>query len=88
MMTASTVQRFITSSRTFLAGHKTYIVAAAGVLYSLGISRGWWPSDSAVWGLLGSTGAMTLRAAVTKMTTQFLDDLTKASATPVNPPEK
>ena len=69
----------------FLAGKKTYLLGIAGVIYSLGIARNWWPNDASVWGLLGSAGAMTLRAAVTKIVTQFLDDMTKASATPSGP---
>jgi hypothetical protein len=76
---------FIASSRQFIAGHKTYVIGALGLVYSLGVSRNWWPSDPQIWGTLGFTGLVTLRAAVTKMATQFLDDLTKASATPATP---
>jgi len=72
----------------FLSGKKTYLIGIAGIVYSLGISRNWWPSDVTIWGALGSAGAMTLRAAIAKMLTQFLDDMTKASATPINPAEK
>ncbi len=67
-----------------VAGKKTYLVGGALVVYSLGVSRAWWPSDPTIWGALGGTGLITLRAAVTRLLTQFLDDLTVASATPAD----
>jgi hypothetical protein len=66
----------------FFQGKKTYIVATATILYSLGIKRNWWGSDVEIWGLLGSSAAVTVRLAITRMMKQFLDDFTTASAVP------
>lgn len=51
----------------FLAGKKTYLVSIAGIVYAIGIGRNWWPGDIQIWGILGGTGAMTLRAAIAKL---------------------
>jgi hypothetical protein len=75
--------RFVIRVRGFLAGKKTYVIAFATILYSLGIKRGWWPSDIEIWGLLGSSGLVTLRVAWARTMKQFLDDMTVASATPM-----
>jgi hypothetical protein len=69
--------------RGFLAGKKTYIIAGATIAYAYGVKHAWWPSDVEIWGLLGSTAAITIRVAVARILKQFLDDMTVASATPV-----
>lgn len=64
----------------FLSGKKTYIVCLVTILYAYGITRGWWPHNSAIDLLFGSGGAITLRMAVNKLCRQlerdhFLEDL-------------
>lgn len=58
------------SFQVWIAGKKTYFVGLATIIYSLGIARHWWPSENDVWGILGATGAMTLRAAIAKFCVQ------------------
>src|SRR4051812_40265822 len=59
----------------FLAGKKTYIVAALGVLYALGVKYWHWPNDPEIWGGLGFAGLATLRAAVTKLCALLSGDI-------------
>lgn len=61
----------ITRTLSFLSGKKTYLVAALGVVYALGIKYGHWPNDPEIWGGLGFTGVATLRAAITKLCVQI-----------------
>jgi hypothetical protein len=68
--------------RLFLAGKKTYAVAFGILVYAIGVQRGWWQNDVAIWGVLGSSTAVTIRVAVARILKQFLDDMTVASATP------
>jgi hypothetical protein len=70
----------------FLAGKKTYLVGGIGVLYAFGISRGWWPNESEIWGALGSAGAMTLRAAIANLLKQVAADTAAPSPTPTKTP--
>lgn len=58
----------------FLSGKKTYLVGVGAIAYAAGVSRGWWPNDIEIWGLLGGTGAMTLRAAIKKLCLQVAVD--------------
>lgn len=55
----------------FLSGKKTYLVGLAGLIYAIGIGRGWWPNDATIWGALGCTGGMTIRAAIAKLIIQI-----------------
>lgn len=57
----------IRSVVSFLNGYKTYIVGAAGILYGVGIGNGWWQHSADIDLILGSTGAITLRAAIAKL---------------------
>jgi hypothetical protein len=57
---------------SFLSGKKTYLVGVAGVVYAYGIGRHWWPSDAEIWGIIGSTGAMTFRAALARFAKQVV----------------
>jgi hypothetical protein len=79
------MKAIITKTRAFLAGKKTYLISALMIFYSLGIQRKWWPSEVEIWGLLGSSAAITIRVAIARMLKQFLDDMTIASATPPSP---
>jgi hypothetical protein len=74
----------ITRLRVFLAGKKTYVVSFLILLYAIAIKRGWLPNDVEVWGILFGTATVTIRAAIARIMKQFLDDLTAASAVPVN----
>jgi hypothetical protein len=85
-MKTLSIKSVVVSLRNFLAGKKTYAVAAATIFYALGIKWQWWGSDIEIWGVLGSSAAITVRLAITRMMKQFLDDMTVASATPAPKP--
>lgn len=51
----------------FLDGKKTYLVAAALVLYVIGSDAGLWPVNESVLALFGALGLGTLRSAVKKV---------------------
>lgn len=57
--------------REFLSGKKTYLVGIGIIAYAEGVARGWWPNDVQVWGVLGASGMMTVRAAITKLLLQI-----------------
>lgn len=49
-----------------LEGKKTYLLAAAAIVYLFGGSMGWWPVDERVLGILGFGGLASLRAGISK----------------------
>lgn len=49
----------------WLKGKKTYIVAVASAVYTLGIQFGWWQHSVAIDGVLGASAVAALRAGVT-----------------------
>lgn len=74
--------RVINAIRNFLAGYKTYTLIVLSILYSLGVQKGWWAGDLVIWTALGGGTAIAICAACARLLIQFLDDMTKASATP------
>lgn len=59
---------------SFFAGKKTYLVGTLGLLYAAGVYFGWWNNESEIWGALGFTGAMTIRAAIAKLCATIAND--------------
>ncbi len=59
---------------SFLAGKKTYLVCALGLVYALGVYFGVWSNESEIWGGLGFTGAMTIRAAIKRLAIAVVAD--------------
>jgi hypothetical protein len=59
---------------SFLSGYKTYIVGVLGIIYAIGVWQGWWTNESEIWGALGFTGAMTIRAAIKKLCEDLAKD--------------
>lgn len=54
--------------RAWLAGRKTYGIAAIGILYIVGCWAGWWEYDERVLAALGLGGLAALRAGVSRAT--------------------
>ena len=69
----------------FLDGRKTYILAAAGIIYAAGIQFWGWPSNGDVWAALGFGTAATLRVAIAKAVALLPADTTPTGPAP-NPP--
>ena len=54
--------------RAWLAGRKTYGIAAIGILYIVGCWAGWWAYDERILAALGLGGLATLRAGLSRTT--------------------
>jgi hypothetical protein len=58
----------------FLAGKKTYLVSAGGLIYAVGIGRNWWQHAVEIDLAFGSSVAITIRSAIARMLAQITQD--------------
>lgn len=66
--------RVLESVENFLAGKKTYLVAAGTLIYALGIRFHYWPHDADIDLMFGGTAAITVRSALARLTEQYEAD--------------
>lgn len=56
-----------------LSGYKTYLIGLVTLVYAIGIQQNWWPHVAQIDLGLGGAGAITIRAALSKLCGQISD---------------